>query len=363
VSAEPIPSPAAAARIPAPAAAERVPSPAAAARVPAPADDADRDGPSGVVEVPPPDVWKLGVKEQQRLYHDWESKTYDEKFSISYDERCIDYARDRFRKVIPEGAGFGQVLEVGAGTGFFLINLALAGCIDGAALHATDLSEGMLEVCRRNGAEHGVEITTRLGDAEALPYDDASFDLIIGHAFIHHLPVPGAAIAEMARVLKPGGTLVIAGEPTELGDRASWVVKNATWKTFCAVTALPGLTGLRKPSITESGGTATDELVARLEHVVDLHTFRPKDVEKMARLAGLTEVEVVTEELTANWVGWAVRTIEGAVRPGLLGPRWAFGAFYAYLALHRFDDEVLARFVPREWFYNLILHARKPYAR
>lgn len=324
---------------------------------------ADRVAPPAVVEVPPPDVWNLGIKEQQRLYHDWESTTYDEKFSISYDQRCIEYARDRFRKVIPEGAGFGRALEVGAGTGFFLINLALAGCIDGAELHATDLSEGMLEVCRRNGAEHGVDIATRLGDAESLPYDDDSFDLVLGHAFIHHLPVPGAAIAEMARVLKPGGTLVIAGEPTELGDRVSWWVKDATWKSFCAVTSLPGLTGLRKPSITASGGTDTDELVALLEHVVDLHTFRPKDVEKMARLAGLTEVEVVTEELTANWVGWAVRTIEGAVRPGLLGRRWALAAFYSYLALHRFDDQVLARFVPRELFYNLILHARKPYPR
>ena len=309
----------------------------------------------------PPDVRRLDLKAKQRAYHDWESRNYDSKFSISYDQRCIDYARDRFRKVVPEGAGFGQVLEVGAGTGFFLINLALAGCVDGAELHATDLSDGMLEVCRRNGEEHGLDVATRQGDAEALPYEDATFDLVIGHAFIHHLPVPGAALQEMARVLKPGGTLVIAGEPTELGDRLSWMVKNATWKSFRAVTALPGLQGLRKPSITESGGTATDEVLARLEHEVDLHTFRPKDVEKMARLAGLTEVSVVTEELTANWVGWSVRTIEGAVRPGLLGPRWAYAAFHSYLALHRFDDEVLARVLPRELFYNLILHARRPY--
>jgi ubiquinone/menaquinone biosynthesis C-methylase UbiE len=311
----------------------------------------------------PPDVRSLDIKAKQRAYHDWESRTYDEKFSISYDERCIDYARDRFRKVVPEGAGFGRVLEVGAGTGFFLINLALGGCLDGAELHATDLSDGMLEVCRRNGLEHGLDITTRQGDAESLPYEDESFDLVIGHAFIHHLPVPGTAIAEMARVLKPGGTLVLAGEPTELGDKASWVVKNATWRTFRAVTALPGLTGLRKPSITASGGTATDEVLARLEHEVDLHTFRPRDVEKTARLVGLREVKVVTEELTANWVGWSVRTIEGAVRPGLLGPRWAYAAFHSYLWLHRFDDEVLARFVPRELFYNLILYARKPYDR
>jgi ubiquinone/menaquinone biosynthesis C-methylase UbiE len=317
--------------------------------------------PPGDRELSLVDPRTLDIKSKQEVYHDWESRTYEEKFSISYDQRCIDYARDRFRKVVPEGAGFGHVLEVGAGTGFFLINLALAGCLDGAELEATDISQGMLDVCARNGAEHGLDIATTQGDAESLPYGDGSFDLVIGHAFIHHLPVPGAAIAEMFRVLKPGGTLVIAGEPTEIGDRVSWVVKRATYRAFRGVTALPGLTELRKPSIRESGGTATDEVLAGLEHEVDLHTFRPKDVEKMARLAGFREVRVVTEELTANWLGWAVRTIEGSVRPGLLGPRWAYAAFHGYLALQRFDDAVMSRFVPREVFYNLILHARKPY--
>jgi ubiquinone/menaquinone biosynthesis C-methylase UbiE len=304
---------------------------------------------------------RLDIKRKQALYHDWESRTYEDKFSISYDERCIDYARDRFRKVVPEGAGFDRVLEVGAGTGFFLINLALGDCLGDAKLEATDISEGMLEVCARNGAEHGLDIATRVGDAEALPYDDDSFDLVIGHAFIHHLPVPGVAIREMHRVLAPGGTLVIAGEPTELGDRISQVVKRTTYRAFRAVTALPGLTDLRKPSIREAGGSATDETLANLEHEVDLHTFRPRDVEHMAQLAGFVEVEVVTEELTANWFGWSVRTIEGAVKPGTLGMRWAFNAFNGYKALSRLDEQVLARFVPPELFYNLILHARKPY--
>jgi ubiquinone/menaquinone biosynthesis C-methylase UbiE len=309
----------------------------------------------------PTDPSSMDVKQKQEAYHDWEAQTYEEKFSISYDERCIDYARDRFRKVVPEGAGFGRVLEVGAGTGFFLINLALGGCLDGADLEATDISQGMLDVCRRNGAEHGLDITTRQGDAEALPYDDATFDLVMGHAFIHHLPVPGAALREMFRVLKPGGTLVIAGEPTELGDRVSWAVKRTTYRAFMAATSLPVLRGIRKPSLAESGGSTMDQVLAGLEHEVDLHTFRPRDVEHMARLAGFGEVKVVTEELTSNWFGWAVRTIEGSTRDGVLGLRWALTAFHGYLWLHRFDDEVLARFVPRELFYNLILHARKPH--
>ncbi len=301
------------------------------------------------------------IKGKQAAYHDWEASTYERKFSISYDERCIAYARDRFRKVVPEGAGFGRVLEVGAGTGFFLVNLALAGCLDGAELEVTDISQGMLDVCVRNAVEHGLTVRPTLGDAEDLPHADERFDLVLGHAFLHHLPRPDLALAEMLRVLKPGGTLVVAGEPTRLGDRLAGVVKRATYRGFRAVTSVPGLRGIRKPSLAESGASGTDQALAALEYEVDLHTFRPVDVAAMARQAGFSEVRVVTEELTANWLGWAARTIEGSVRPGLLGARWAFAAYHGYLRLQRLDERILSRVVPEELFYNLILHARRPY--
>jgi ubiquinone/menaquinone biosynthesis C-methylase UbiE len=305
------------------------------------------------------DTDAMDLKEKQAAYHDWEATTYEEKFSISYDERCIEYAVERLRKVVPEGRTFGRVLEVGAGTGFFTINLALGGALEGAELEATDISQGMLDVCERNGREHGLEITTTQGDAEALPYEDDTFDLVIGHAFIHHLPVPGKAIMEMHRVLAPGGTLVIAGEPTHYGDRISHLVKHNTWRAFMGVTRLPGLSSWRKPS---SGSHAEDRdaVLAALEDQVDLHTFRPDDVEHMAELAGFEDVRVVTEELTANWFGWAVRTIEASVRPGLLGTRWAFFAFDNYKRFTALDEKLLRRVVPRGLFYNLILHARKP---
>ncbi|MFM8774414.1 MAG: SAM-dependent methyltransferase, partial [Actinomycetota bacterium] len=49
------------------------------------------------------------------LYHDWEASTYDEKWSISYDERCIAYARDRFVHVASNAEWpYGRVLEIGA---------------------------------------------------------------------------------------------------------------------------------------------------------------------------------------------------------------------------------------------------------
>ena len=303
-----------------------------------------------------PDTGSMDIKQKQAAYHDWESRTYDEKFSISYDQRCIEYARDRFRKAVPDGTVTGRVLEIGGGTGFFTVNLALGGCIEGE-LVVSDLSEGMLEVATRNAAEHGVAIETAVADAEQLPFEDDSFDLVIGHAFLHHLPLPGAAFMEARRVLRPGGRLVVAGEPTELGDRISWAVKRATWRAFRAVTSLPGMDRYRAPDLKHGDGAAEDVLMARLEDEVDLHTFRPRDVEHMARIAGFDTVEVVTEELTANWVGWAVRTIEGSIAPGTLGMRWAMTAYRTYLALSAFDEAVMQRIVPAPLFYNLVLCA------
>lgn len=305
-----------------------------------------------------PDLAALDVKGKQRAYHDYESRTYEDKFSISYDERCIAYARDRFVKVVAEEDRFARVLEVGAGTGFFLINLALAGRLEGAELHATDISPGMLEVCAANARAHGFAVATRAGDAEALPYEDGSFDLVIGHAFLHHLPIPALALAEMHRVLAPGGTLVIAGEPTELGDRIARVVKRTAWRGFRAVTAFGPLRGVRRASLAERGASEVELGLAGLEHEVDLHVFRPRDVAHAARLAGLRDVVVVTEELTANWLGWAARTIEGSVAEGVLGPRWAYGVYGAYRALSRLD-EALVGIVPAPLFYNLILRARR----
>ncbi|MGH8920370.1 MAG: SAM-dependent methyltransferase, partial [Actinomycetes bacterium] len=79
------------------------------------------------------------------LYHDWEAGTYDEKWSISYDERCIDYAVGRFRAVAGDtGWPYARAMELGSGTGFFLLNLMQGGVIEKGSV--TDLSPGMVQV-------------------------------------------------------------------------------------------------------------------------------------------------------------------------------------------------------------------------
>ena len=126
----------------------------------------------------------------QVLYHDWEAENYDEKWSISYDQRCVDYARDCFDAVVPDEVlrelPYDRALELGCGTGFFLLNLIQSGVARRGSV--TDLSPGMVKVATRNGQSLGLDIDGRVADAEGIPYDDNTFDLVVGHAVLHHIP-------------------------------------------------------------------------------------------------------------------------------------------------------------------------------
>src|SRR5947208_6648508 len=98
------------------------------------------------------------------LYHDWEADTYDEKWSISYDERCIEYAAGRFKLIAGEdGWPYPKAMELGSGTGFFLLNLMQAGVIKQGSV--TDLSPGMVKVALRNGEHLGLDVDGRVADA------------------------------------------------------------------------------------------------------------------------------------------------------------------------------------------------------
>lgn len=229
------------------------------------------------------------TKLAQVLYHDWEATNYDEKWSISFDQRCISYARDRF--VAAAGAGgwpYPRALEVGAGTGFFSLNLKQAGVLD--EVHVSDVSPAMVEQTHQNGRRLGFEVNGTVADLEKLPYPDDEFDLVIGHAVLHHIPDVQLALAEILRVLRPGGRFVICGEPTRNGDRIARRLSRATWWLSTRATHLPALRDSWSRPLQELDESSR---AAALEAVVDLHTFDPDELARTARAAGAIRAQTV----------------------------------------------------------------------
>jgi ubiquinone/menaquinone biosynthesis C-methylase UbiE len=112
------------------------------------------------------------------------------------------------------GQARGDVLEVAVGTG-----LNLPFYPPGVALTGLDLSPAMLAVARDRAAELGRPVTLGEGNAEVLPFPDASFDTVVCTLGLCGIPDDRAAIAEMYRVLRPGGQALLldhVGAPNRL---------------------------------------------------------------------------------------------------------------------------------------------------
>ena len=99
------------------------------------------------------------------------------------------------------------ILHLGCGIGFRITESAVRGF---RRLVAADLTPQALDITRRRLALHGVDAELREDNAQALSLADASFDHVNCQGVIHHTPEPEKAVAEIARVLKPGGTASIS---------------------------------------------------------------------------------------------------------------------------------------------------------
>ncbi len=105
-----------------------------------------------------------------------------------------------------------NLLDVGCGTGVAAITAARVG----TRVRGVDLTPELLERARENARIADLEIDFREGDAEALPFDDAAFDVVLSHFGHMFAPRPNVAIGEMLRVLRPGGTIAFTTWPPEL---------------------------------------------------------------------------------------------------------------------------------------------------
>jgi ubiquinone/menaquinone biosynthesis C-methylase UbiE len=292
------------------------------------------------------------IRDVNTRYHDGAAAQYDAKWGIDWGEVGAHQVLLKTRKALGgTPPRFARSLEIGAGTGYFSLHLLKAGIVGEAT--CTDISPGMLETLQRNATQLGLTVETVACDAEKLPFDDGSFELVLGHAVLHHLPDLAQAFREFERVLVPGGTLFFAGEPSRTGDRIAAYPKRA------ANRAAPAWRRAIRARKAPEGHTDGGEVNHQLEGSVDVHAFVPEDLQRFAEGAGLKDVRVRGEELLANWFGWANRALESTAEPEDVPWLWRQYAFRGYLALQQVDSRLLEKRLPPAIFYNLMVSARK----
>ena len=167
-----------------------------------------------------------------RRYWDRKSATYDDEMGV-WDRRLFGDSREWAC-----GQATGEVLEVAVGTG-----LNLAWYPAEVTLTGLDLSEGMLDIARERARGLGRAVDLRQGSAHELPFADAAFDTVVCTFGLCAIPDPATALAEMARVLRPGGRLILVDHVAG----SSWPVRAAQWLLELASVPLAGEHFRRRP--------------------------------------------------------------------------------------------------------------------
>jgi SAM-dependent methyltransferase len=293
------------------------------------------------------------IKDANTRYHDVAAAEYDAKWGIDFGPVGQDQVRAKLFKALggEPAQPFGDALEIGAGTGYFSLNLLQLGLIERAT--ATDISQGMLDALAHSARSLGLSLDRVRTDAEDLPFPDQSFDVVFGHAVLHHVPNLDRALAEFHRVLRPGGVIAFCGEPSRYGDRIASLPKRGGTVVAPLWRRLVGAGARRDDPAAKSNGH-------ELESEVDVHAFRPVDLRRALERAGFDGPRVRGEELLANAYGWMLRSLEGSAEPEEVPMRWRQFAFRSYLRLQRLDARLLEPRLPPQLFYNLVLSARRP---
>jgi len=294
------------------------------------------------------------IRDVNTRYHDVAAATYDAKWGIDFGAPGQRQVGDKLAKALrglPERP-FRDSLEIGAGTGYFTLNLLQLGVIGRAT--ATDISPGMLTALSASAERLDLEVRTVRTDAEELPFEAESFDLLFGHAVLHHIPDLERAFAEFRRVLRPGGVVAFCGEPSRHGDRLAAVPKRLGDALAPIWRRALGARGRTQPPAAAGGDGHL------LEWEVDVHSFTPAELRRLLGGAGFEAPRVRGEELLANVWGWALRSLEATADPDTVPMAWKQFAFRSYLALQRVDGGLLEKSLPAEIFYNLLVSGRKP---
>jgi ubiquinone/menaquinone biosynthesis C-methylase UbiE len=227
------------------------------------------------------------VDDLRALYEDRAAQQYAEAGPLP-DPR-IDRKFARICTLVREHLPCEAFLDAGCGDGRYLAALAVELPARKAGL---DISERILETAR-----HRVDADFRQGNLEAIPFADGEFDLVLSSQVIEHVLHPDAAVRELARVLRPTGTLIISTD-----NARSYVSKTINAPRTAVVRAL-GLRGVRgrveSPAVSYTD-RAFRELLERGGFAVErVETFRfhlmwPLDLGPLTRALNAVESRVHT---------------------------------------------------------------------
>jgi SAM-dependent methyltransferase len=252
----------------------------------------------------------------ERIIARLESRAKDKVFTRLFDRYAAQLT-------LPPSA---QVLEVGCGTGAMLRFLAHRGDFSGKAF-GIDQSPAFIEAASRFAQDENVgdRLVFRVGDAHRLDFSPETFDVVIAHTLISHVTEPAAVLREMARVVRPGGTVVIfdgdyasltyACPDHDFGHRMDVALASATFNNPLIMRELPRLL----PELGLKGTAAWGEAVVEIGNGSYFKSFAETYAPSVTN-AGLFPADTVE-----TWLAAQLQSMEN-------GTFFASCNYYTYLA-------------------------------